>query len=206
MAANMKLCRKQTRLSKAEWREWEKCREMGWGGSMMLLQSSSHRPDWATIQEAPSRKWKGNNPPPLLQIIRQWTWLKQWSGTMDRGKEQEKSGWRVCLIFSSPLSLRATGPSKRRKPECSVFPSILHVQAALWGYQLMRWKKKKKNPDEKQIKKLTGMLSWAETLIEKQNKMMLSARHRASFSWDIISASSLNIIITTVIIIRPIHL
>lgn len=143
MAANMKLCQKQTRLSKAEWRELEKCREMGWGGRWCCWKAALTGQTELQFKRQLPENERGT-PPPLLQIIRQWTWLKQWSGTMDRGKEQEKSGWRVCLFFSSPLSLRATGPSKTRKPKCSVFPSILHFQAALWGHQFMRCIGKKK--------------------------------------------------------------
>lgn len=149
MAANMKLCRKQTRLSKAEWREWEKCREMGWGGSMMLLQSSSHRPDWATIQEAPSRKWKGNNPPPLLQIIRQWTWLKQWSGTMDRGKEQEKKWLKSVPYFQQPIKSESNGAQQEKKARVlrlSQYSPCSSCTVGLPAYE-MKKKKKKKNED-----------------------------------------------------------
>lgn len=61
---------------------------------------------------------------------------------------------------------------------------------------------------KKQIKNLTGTLSRAETLIEKQNKADAAPRSAPAHRIfrDIISASALNIIITIVIIIRPIYL
>ncbi len=82
-------------------------------------------------------------PPPLLRIIWQWTWLKQWSGTMERERNEKKKWkpggvWRLCLIFSSPLSLRARGlaregqaaPLSQYSPfsSCTVGPQAYEVQ------------------------------------------------------------------------------
>lgn len=83
-------------------------------------EGGSHRPDWDKILEAPSRKWKRNTPSsspnnPAVYLIKTMKWNN------GEGGEQEKSGWRVCLIFSSPLSLRATGPGRTRRPGCSFF-------------------------------------------------------------------------------------
>lgn len=68
----------------------------------------------------------------------------------------------------------------------------------------MGFKEEEKNPDEKQIKNLTGTLSWAETLMKNKMKM-LHTQLLSFYSWDIINASARNIIIAIVIIIRPIN-
>lgn len=60
---------------------------------------------------------------PAVDLIKTMTWN---NGEGEREK-REKSGWRACLIFSSPLSPRATGPSKRRRTDRSVFSGILFI-------------------------------------------------------------------------------
>lgn len=144
MAANTKPCRKQTKLSKAEWTGWEMESDEGGGGQWCCRKATLTGLTEQKFRRHFPENDRGATPTPLLQIIQQWTWLKQWSGTMETERNEEKRGWGMRLSFSSTLSLRATGPSERRRPDCSVFPSIHHCRAALWGYKLMRCTEKKK--------------------------------------------------------------
>lgn len=131
--------------------------------------------------------------------------MKWNNGEGEEGEEKVKAWWWLKSepYFQQPIKSESNRAQQEKKTAPS-FPLFaickLHCGAmGLWGA-------KKKKSDEKQIKNLTGTLSWAETLIEKQNKMVLHGRLHSSYSWDIISASALNIIITIVIIIRAIYL